>query len=120
MGPVKSRPLYCTVSVTYNNEECKVKDKAMTHTRSKRIEARIKPDVLVLVQRAAEMQDRSLSDFVVAAAEGAARKVLEEAYSLHLSVEDQRRFVDLLLNPPEPSPALRVAKRAHEELIGPL
>jgi uncharacterized protein (DUF1778 family) len=90
------------------------------HTRSKRIEARIKPDTLALVQRAAEMQDRSLSDFVVAAAESAARKVLEEAYSLHFSVEDQRLFVDLLLNPPKPSPALSAAKRTHDELIGPL
>jgi uncharacterized protein (DUF1778 family) len=92
----------------------------MKNTRSKRIEARIKPDTLLLVQRAAEMQGSSLSDFVVAAAEGAARQALEEANTIRLSVEDQRRFVELLLDPPEPSPALRRAKEAHEKLIGPL
>ena len=92
----------------------------MRDTRSKRVEARIKADTLILVQRAAEMTDVSVSEFMVAAAEGAARKALEDAYTVHLSVEDQRRFVDLLLNPPEPSPALLRAKEAHENLIGPL
>lgn len=92
----------------------------MKNTRSKRLEARIKPDTLILVQRAAEMQGSSVSDFVVAAAEGAARKALEDAYTIHLSVEDQRRFVELMLDPPEPSTALRRAKEAHEKLIGPL
>ncbi len=92
----------------------------MGNTRSKRIEARIKPDTLILVQRAAEMQGSSVSDFVVSAAEGAARKALEDTYSIHLSVEDQRRFVDLILDPPEPSAAMLRAKEAHEKLIGPL
>ena len=92
----------------------------MRDTRSKRVEARIKADALILVQRAAEMTDVSVSEFMVTAAEGAARKALEDAYTVHLSVEDQRRFVDLLLNPPEPSPALLRAKEAHENLIGPL
>ncbi|MEZ5584158.1 MAG: DUF1778 domain-containing protein [Candidatus Competibacteraceae bacterium] len=92
----------------------------MKNTRSKRIEARIKPDTLVLVQRAAELQGSSVSDFVVAAAEGAARQALEAANTIRLSVEEQRRFVELLLDPPEPAPALQRAKEAHEELIGPL
>ncbi len=93
---------------------------SMKNTRSKRIEARIKPDALILVQRAAEMKGSSVSDFVVAAAEGAARKTLEDTYTIRLSVEDQRRFVELMLNPPKPSPVLLRAKDAHEKLIGPL
>jgi uncharacterized protein (DUF1778 family) len=92
----------------------------MRNTRSERIEARIKPDTLVLVRRAAEMQGRSVSEFVVAAAEGAARKVIEEANTIRLSVEDQRRFVELLLDPPVATAALLRAREAHEDLIGPL
>lgn len=92
----------------------------MSQVRSKRIEARIKPDILLLVQRAAEMKGRSVSEFVVAAAENAARETLEEAYTIHLSVENQKRFVDLLINPPEPDDALQRAKQSHEDLIGPL
>ena len=91
----------------------------MMKIRSKRIEARIKPDTLVLVQRAAELQGSSVSEFVVAAAEGEARRALEEASTVRLSVEDQRRFVELLLDPPDPAPALVRARTAHKALIGP-
>jgi uncharacterized protein (DUF1778 family) len=34
-----------------------------------------------------------------------------------LSVEDQVRFVELLLNPPVLAPALKRAQKAHERLI---
>jgi uncharacterized protein (DUF1778 family) len=82
-----------------------------------RIEARVAPDVLAVVKRAAEIQGRSLSDFVVAAAQDAAHRAIEEAHLIRLSVDDQRRFVDSLLNPPDPSPSLLRAKEAHARLI---
>ncbi len=85
--------------------------------RTARIEARIAPDALAVVRRAAEIQGRSVGDFVAAAAQEAAHRIIEEAHLIRLSVEDQRRFVDLLLNPPEPSPALSRAREAHARLI---
>ena len=85
--------------------------------RSARIEARIAPEALDLVKRAAEIQGRSLSDFVVAAAREAALRTIEQTHLIRLSVDEQRRFVDLLLNPPAPSPALLRARDAHAELI---
>jgi len=36
---------------------------------------------------------------------------------IRLSIEDQRRFVELLLNPPALSPAMKRAKAAHARLI---
>ncbi len=63
------------------------------------------------------MQGRSVSDFVVAAAQEAAHKTIEEANLIRLSIEDQQRFVDLLLNPPVLSPAMKRAKKAHSRLI---
>jgi len=86
-------------------------------TRSARLEARISPEALALVKRAADIQGRSLSDFVVAAAEEAASRTIEETHLIRLSVEDQRRFVALLLDPPAPSPALERAREAHARLI---
>jgi len=86
--------------------------------RTARIEARIAPDALALVKHAAEMQGRSISDFVVSAAQEAAHRAIEENQIIRLSVEDQRRFVDLLLNPPPPAPALVRAKEAHAALFG--
>jgi uncharacterized protein (DUF1778 family) len=71
----------------------------------------------MMVKRAAEIQGRSLSDFVVAAAEEAASRTIEETQIIRLSVEDQRAFADAVLNPPSPSPALLRAAEAHRELI---
>ena len=85
--------------------------------RTARLEARITPDALAVVRRAAEIQGRSISDFVVAAAREAAQRTIEETHLLRLSLEDQRRFVELLLDPPAPAPALERAKSAHARLI---
>jgi uncharacterized protein (DUF1778 family) len=85
--------------------------------RSARIEARIAPEALAVVRRAAEIQGRSVSDFVVAAAQEAAHRTIEETHLIRLSVEDQERFVDLLLNPPPLSAAMARARDAHSELI---
>ena len=85
--------------------------------RTSRIEARIAPDALQVVKRAAELQGRSVSDFVVAAAQEAAQRTIEESHLIRLSVEDQARFADLLLNPPEPTHALKRAKEAHGRMV---
>ncbi len=86
-------------------------------TRTARIEARIAPDALAVVKRAAEIQGRSVSDFVVAAAEEAANRTIERAQIIRLSVQDQRAFAEAILNPPKPTPALRRAFRRHRTLI---
>ena len=85
--------------------------------RTARIEARIAPGALRIVRRAVELQGRSLSDFVVAAAQEIAHRTIDEAQVIRLSVEDQQRFVDLLLKPPVLVPALKRAKNAHARLI---
>lgn len=85
--------------------------------RSTRLEARIAPDALAVVKRAAEIQGRSVSDFVVAAAQAAAEKAIADAHVIRLSVEDQRAFAEALINPPEPAPALRRAREAHRRLV---
>ena len=88
-------------------------------TRSERIEARIAPEVLATVRRAAEMQGRSLSEFVVQAAEQAAQRTIEDLQVVRLSTEDQIRFVESLLNEAtEPAPAMRRAAEHHANLFG--
>jgi uncharacterized protein (DUF1778 family) len=85
--------------------------------RTSRIEARIAPEALITVKRAAELQGRSVSDFVVAAAQDAANRAIAEQHIIRLSLEDQRVFADAILNPPSPSPGLRRAAKAHKVLI---
>ena len=86
-------------------------------SRTARIEARIAPDALAIVKRAAELQGRSVSDFVVAAARDAAQRTIEETHIIRLAAEDQRRFAEALLNPPPLAPAMERAHDAHARLI---
>jgi uncharacterized protein (DUF1778 family) len=90
---------------------------AQEPTRTARIEARIAPDALAVVKRAAEIQGRSVSDFVVAAAQEAAARTIEETQIIRLSVEDQRAFAEAILNPPAPSAGLLHAAEAYRKLI---
>ncbi|WP_428483366.1 DUF1778 domain-containing protein [Rhodopila sp.] len=85
--------------------------------RTTRIEARIAPEALSIIKRAAQLQGRSVSDFVVAAAQDAAQGAIEEMHIIRLAADDQRRFVDLLLNPPSLAPAMERAREAHARLI---
>ncbi|WP_081763335.1 type II toxin-antitoxin system TacA family antitoxin [Imhoffiella purpurea] len=89
-------------------------------TRTARLEARVSPEVLAVLRHAAELQGRSLSDFVVSVAQDAAHRAIKEASVIHLSDQDQRQFAELLLNPPEPTDALKRAVEAHQRLIGPV
>jgi uncharacterized protein (DUF1778 family) len=50
-------------------------------------------------------------------AQEAAERRVEQAHGIRLSLEDQRAFVEALLDPPEPTPSLRRAFRRHRELI---
>lgn len=85
--------------------------------RTARIEARIAPDALAIIKRAAEIQGRSVSDFVVGAAQEAAARAIEETQIIRLSVEDQRAIAAAILDPPPPTPALQRAAQAYRTLI---
>lgn len=85
--------------------------------RTSRVEARIAPEALALVRRAAEIQGRSVSDFLVAAAQDAAQRTIEATQIIQLSVDDQARFAQLLLDPPPLAPAMQRALAAHASLI---
>jgi uncharacterized protein (DUF1778 family) len=86
-------------------------------TRTARLEARITHEALAVVRRAAEIQGRSVSDFVVAAAREAAEKTITEIEVLRLSREAQEKFAALLLHPPAPTRALKKAFERHRALI---
>ena len=86
-------------------------------TKTARLEARITPDLQALLKRAAELDGRSLTDFVLTAARAAAEQRVEQAQVIRLSLEDQRAFVEAILDPPEATPALRRSLRRHRELI---
>ena len=87
--------------------------------RQKRLDMRISEDMKDLLQRAADISDQSLTDYVLSRAGEAARHDIREHDVLTLSVRDSARFADLLMNPPEPNEHLLAAARRHDELIEP-
>lgn len=84
---------------------------ANTKARTDRLEARIPAELKALLTRAASLQGRSLTDFVVASASEAARRVIRESEVLALSERDQAAFAEALLNPPAANEELRKAAR---------
>ena len=82
-----------------------------------RLEARISTDLHAMLKRAAELQGRTMTDFVVAAVQVAAQQAIEQAEVIRLSMADQEIFAQALLSPPEPSPALARAFTRRSKLL---
>ena len=86
--------------------------------RTARIEARVSPEALETIRRAAEIQGRSMSDFMVAAAQAAAEHTIAEVEILRLSREASEQFSAMLINPPKTTAALARAFKRRRALIG--
>lgn len=66
-----------------------------------------------LLQQAAALSGRTLSEFVVASAQGAACQLIAEDEAIRLSRAEQRAVVQTLLNPPQPNARLQRAAKAY-------
>lgn len=62
-----------------------------------------------MLKRAAELQGRTMTDFVVAAVQEAAQRAIEQAGIVRCSLADQECFAQALLVPPQPNLALERA-----------
>lgn len=82
-----------------------------------RLEARISTNLHSMLKRAAELQGRTMTDFVVAAVQAAAQQAIEQAEVIRLSRADQACFAQAMLSPPEPAPALERAFARHGKLL---
>lgn len=82
-----------------------------------RLEARISTDLHALLKRAAELQGRTMTDFVVAAVQDAARRTIDQADIIHMALADQECFAQALLTPPAPTPALERAFARRRKLL---
>ena len=89
-----------------------------TTTATARLEARISPEFHALLKRAAALQDRTLTDFVIAAVQDAAQRAIDQAEVLRLSASDQERFAQARLAPSPAAPALeRAFARRHAMVV---
>jgi uncharacterized protein (DUF1778 family) len=88
-----------------------------TRTTAARLEARISSDLHTLLKRAAEIQGRTVTDFVVAAVQDAAQRAIEQSDIVRLSLRDQESFAQALITPPKPTPALKRAFAHRRKLL---
>jgi uncharacterized protein (DUF1778 family) len=81
--------------------------------RDQRIEARVSNGQKALFQRAAQLSNRSLSEFVAASAQEATDRIIQEHEAMQLTRAEQITFVSALLDPPEPNARLRQAAKKY-------
>lgn len=77
-----------------------------------RLSLRIPADEKSVLVRAAALTSTSLTDFVRRSSLEAAREIIRSEEVLVLSARDSQLVLDLLENPPEPTPALLAAAKA--------
>jgi uncharacterized protein (DUF1778 family) len=82
--------------------------RSTTRTQTERLEARVAPEQKTFFQRAANLRGVTLKEFMIASMREAAVRTIEE-HELVLSANEQRTFVDMLMNPPKPNDALSAA-----------
>jgi len=85
--------------------------------RGARLEARVSRATKALFQKAAELEGRSVTDFVVHSAVEAAKRTLQENEFMHLTQRDRVAFVEALLNAPAPNARLQKAAQRHAQVF---
>ncbi|TCM71252.1 DUF1778 domain-containing protein [Rhizobium sp. BK068] len=86
--------------------------------RGARLEARVTADQKRLIEYAAALQGRSVTDFVLASLQDAARRAIEEHQHLELSMRDSQAFVQALVEPRPVNERLQDTVRRYRERTG--
>jgi len=82
-----------------------------------RLEARVPREQKKFFQHAAELRGVTLTDFVIGALQEAATKAVEDHTMIKLAAEEQKIFVDALMNPPAPNEALQQAAERYRRMV---
>jgi uncharacterized protein (DUF1778 family) len=72
----------------------------------------------MLIERAAALQGRTVTESVLSSVQDAARRAIETYRPLELSARDSEAFVDALLNPKPVNGRLRETVRRYREIAG--
>lgn len=88
-----------------------------TKPSTARLEARISKELHATLKRAAELQNRTMTDFIITAVQEAALQAIEQAEMIRLSMADQESFAQALMSPPKATDALERAFSRHSKLV---
>ncbi len=89
-----------------------------TDSQAARFDVRLPRETDALLEIAADLEGRTLTDFVVSAATDAVCRTIEEVEMMRVSVEDQRAVAASILDAPHPVGALRRAVERRKKLLG--
>ena len=87
--------------------------KARKPAKRHRLEARITDEQRQLFQRAADLQGRSLTDFVIATVHEKAVQTIESMQTIRLNEAESLAMAQALLNPRKPNAKLRAAVKEY-------
>ena len=87
--------------------------------RAERLGFRVDEQTKQLIERAARLERRKLTEFCITALTAAARRTIAEYETLTLSEADRQAFFDALIDPPEPSERLKRAAAEHKRRLAP-
>ncbi len=87
--------------------------------RQERLGFRVDESTKALIERAAQLERRKLTDFCMTALTDAARRTIAQHETLVLSDRDRAVFFEALMNPPAPSERLQRAFADHKRRIVP-
>jgi uncharacterized protein (DUF1778 family) len=94
------------------------KSKSGGRVRAQRLEARVTAEQTGLIERAAALQGRTVTDFVVTCVQDAAQRAIVQHEEIVLSVRESEAFVAELLNPRPLSKRLRENIRRYRARTG--
>jgi uncharacterized protein (DUF1778 family) len=95
-----------------------VKNRPVKNRKEQRIETRLPAEAKQQIEQAANLQGRSLSDFVVQAALDQAHKVIEQQRIIRLTVAESVALANLMLAEPKPNAKAVDAFRRYKERMG--
>lgn len=86
-------------------------------SRAEQLGFRVDEPTRALIERAAQLERRKLTDFCMAALTDAARRTIAEHETIVLSERDRAVFFDTLVNPPAPNERLQQAFAEHQRRV---
>ncbi len=89
----------------------------LQNTRRQRLEARVTEEQKRLLQRAADLSGRSLSDFVVSSAQAAAEEAVRAHEVMQPTDRETQAFVEAFLSGSQPNEVLRRHARRHRAVV---
>lgn len=88
---------------------------ASRRVRSERLETRVTAEQKTLIEQAAALQGRTVTDFVLSSVQDAARRAIADHQQIELSVRDSRAFVAALTKPRPINARLRETVRRYRK-----